>query len=231
MSRDRLHARAVSQSIMECRCPLYSVLDTIGCLQYAAHPALQYAAHPGAHAYCRLITNLTARSSTWPTYFSAEATLLVQRVFSCSPPPETSGPTPPAGAIRLDSQGYSALSDYLLTCSLSLRSLLPYLPFSPRQPFSQFTRNGDGVAGLSSVPSDGDLQEGWRSMKDDEGTSGRHVSTPAPPTPAPPRTSHGSRACATLPLADYHNDETDESRWEPPLRVTAGKQSKVNLFR
>lgn len=37
----------------------------------------------------------------------------------CSPPPETSGPTPPTGAPRLDSQGYSALSDYLLTYSLS----------------------------------------------------------------------------------------------------------------
>ena len=34
-----------------------------------------------------------------------------------------------------------------------------------------------------------------------------------------------------VPLADYHNDETEESRWEPPLRVTAGEPRKVNLFR
>ena len=52
----------------------------------------------------------------------------------CSPPPETSGPTPPTGAPRLDSQGYSALSDYLLTYSLSLsRSLPPYLPRARHQ--------------------------------------------------------------------------------------------------
>ena len=53
----------------------------------------------------------------------------------CSPAPETSGPTPPTGATRLDSQGYSALSDYLQTAN-PLLSILTYSlsPLSPTLP-------------------------------------------------------------------------------------------------